>query len=624
MSLVRKNGQKNLNEMDLKKITKFLKQQKVIRIYFDSMPFGMGNQANSKNIILTLRHLGFEGKFECIYLKSEYLANKNKKTIANLFDLPDNFSDVYYDEESNIEFIELSIHLKALAENKVDRHGLSFSGGQFTICMDGLASTQIKISLKEAMSGTQCINQAKLLNTEVFINMQPYLGSTPNGDPVVSMNLHRSDKKIMPSFNAEEKFNHPYTESLQDVFHYLETSKRGNTLSIKKMGLIPLINAMQRNSISTLPIHGWPVQLPENNPGYPIFFPESILEYIAAARYAQLHCEKIAKKPIVIPVFYNYEKELGIIYNILVKKEWGEYRKWRDQNGGSTLDHYFESLNLAKIFKKTALADSDSIDIISNLVPGEILLVSVGKVPQVVFNGLYIDGGGTILTSIYEGANTLNALLSNGYKPFLRSASQELIKGYYGPKESTLLKSYIYYEFETSFIKRCEWTGNFVLSAQNDDSLLSKYFAWLYETARKPENNRLLNSLHQAITLLEKRNLYQENLQHEVSKMEHCGLFSQLSRVARDSILSKALEPVKNCVNTAFNTCDYVVNEAEKVALSYCARTLKECPSYFPKDHPFFWQSQIDKTCAEGYFQLGATCTSLPLISSLPHLVLPK
>lgn len=49
-------------------ISEFLSSQSVIRVYFDSMPYGSGNQASSYQMMYRLRELGFEGKYEVIYI----------------------------------------------------------------------------------------------------------------------------------------------------------------------------------------------------------------------------------------------------------------------------------------------------------------------------------------------------------------------------------------------------------------------------------------------------------------------------------------------------------------------------------------------------------------------------
>src|SRR5258708_7094660 len=104
-------------------ISEFLRSQEVIRVYFDSMPYGLGNQVSSYQLIGRLRELGFKGKYEVSYIGEGFNKhypdgnpNKNiflnKEKIINLFDLPADLPDVYYDKKNNIEFIESRTYYK--------------------------------------------------------------------------------------------------------------------------------------------------------------------------------------------------------------------------------------------------------------------------------------------------------------------------------------------------------------------------------------------------------------------------------------------------------------------------------------------------------------------------------
>ena len=55
------------HKTSLSSISTFLFAQAVIRVHFDSIPYGMGNHAATINLMKRLREMGFNGKFECIY-----------------------------------------------------------------------------------------------------------------------------------------------------------------------------------------------------------------------------------------------------------------------------------------------------------------------------------------------------------------------------------------------------------------------------------------------------------------------------------------------------------------------------------------------------------------------------
>ena len=129
----------------LEKIKFFLAAQEVIRIHIDSFPLGIGNQASSLNIMKRVRQLGFKGKFECIYFARQNNLNKNK--IASLFSLPQDFSPLYYDEETQSEFIDATIHWKHLIEGKVKHYKLALTGGELPFYRDAYHANVINKDL---------------------------------------------------------------------------------------------------------------------------------------------------------------------------------------------------------------------------------------------------------------------------------------------------------------------------------------------------------------------------------------------------------------------------------------------------------------------------------------------
>jgi len=238
----------------------------------------------------------------------------------------------------------------------------------------------------------------------------------------------------------------------------------------------------------------------------------------------------------------------------------------------------------------------------------------MGDLPQVVFNGLYLDGGGTILTRVYEGENTRNGLLSAGHQTFLRSLPWDFSVYGYGPQDENLKNSYKRYEEELDFISRCEWVGKFIIDSQSKDSAISQYFSWLYQEAHKPENNRVVSSLSKAVNTLVKENKISiqndDMAEPQVhSHLNQCGFFGQLSQTFRESVAK-------------------TLTATEKHILKACANVIKECPSYFPPDYPNYWQNQLksqnDVCCSPLFFNINGHCYPQPLITASPGLTLPK
>ena|SRR5579862_3528893 len=596
--------------ISLEQIKNLFAQQNIIRIFIDSMPFGYGNQASNKNLMKKIRQLGFSGKFDVIYFNAATMKNsKNEPTkakLARLFDLPSNFSDLYYDEVNNIEFIEAAtFHSK---KSEMDKVLFSFSGSQLSFCLDAFGNKKLSPDIVEMgddgfhFKEANCRKEADIFVSTLFINVQPYYGSTPgNQAPVVKFVKSTSEQMIPFAKGAKQFFITP-TETLDDAFSFIETSKTfkgSNYPSLKRFML-----GLSAQEFHTIPIHGWPVQLLEKNPnmntnGHQDYFPGKILHYICGAAQALADDPTLAKKPLIIPVFYDYEEELEIIKNIIMKNDWGNYKNWQKRHPDAAL--YLKSLDLKNKFKVANLKDKNAILEMNELQPGEIMLLSTGKQPQTLFNGLYLDAGGTALTHVFEGENTRNALLSSRHKPFLRSEPWNLDNFGLKPNKQ-LQKKYDAYDSNKDFLIQSKWIADFILAAQKNNSEIKEYFDYIYDEALNPENDRIISTIKEGINILLKDKLVNvEELNRQTS--------------------SQSL--YDNYFNSVSNVFKKVIAKQEAKLSVGMSKLVTSCPAYFHQDFTYWKNDPLNPQagsvcCSSGFFAYQNQCIAQPRITANP------
>ena len=241
-------------------------------------------------------------------------------------------------------------------------------------------------------------------------------------------------------------------------------------------------------------------------------------------------------------------------------------------------------------FKIDSLSNSSSIKIIENLAPGEILLLSMGDLPQVLFNGLYVRGSKkSILVHGYEGENTRNAILSGSNKPFLRFHDWDFADYGYGPRDKILARSYEEYDASHDFILHYQWVANFIIDSRRKNSAISQYFVWLYQEARRPENDRIMSILNMTIDMLEKNGLWSKKT---ASLVSHENL-STTQRVYQ--FFNRVSDSFRKGLNKK-------LDKAEKAILHYAADVVKQCPATFPPNQLDFVSQVPSSCCAYSFF----------------------
>lgn len=473
--------------------------QKTIRIFMDNSP-GYGNQTSSLNIMVRLRQMGFNGTFELIY------GNVTSDKIFNLFNLPKNTPDIYYDEKHNIKFIKIKSHLDRVFNNSIEMLPLGITGGDDS----GECGVARKDGINLDMYSPLCIDPANFYGVNIFIEMDPYVSNEPLSSHRTTFYLFDPLASGKPYFPYQKDSYNKYfvmpVTNLVQAKAYLEDDQRGRTLLAERPALKTFINGLENHKFNVLPVYGCTVQITKMCPEC---FPGNILQIITGARYAQLNGPRDFYKPLIIPVFYDYQKESMQIMKIIGNDDWGQ----NSQPGEEQAKKIIKNLFLSQAFSIADIKNVETIQRIKNLKPGEVLLLSMGgALPKDVFDGIYNYTDTNIWPQIREGANTFNSLILTG-RPHIRCHHYWEIG--FDLVTDPALKARLekFYQHAGICAGMDTWISNpdtyrtlgeLIIEANDKQSSFSHYFQRIREEALKPENDRIYYALEGAMELLNK------------------------------------------------------------------------------------------------------------------------
>jgi hypothetical protein len=509
-----------------------LSAQKTIRVLMDLSP-GFGNQAATINMMNRLRQMHFSGKYEVIY------PDDMQEKIISLFNLPKTLPAVYHYEDANqnkIDFILLSYYFKQLKNNLVESIPLAISGAhdwdEIDNCPDEQNDTKlsplakrnfrIKRNLQAGNGNRQVASQsncevytnfAKFMKADVHVQLQPWYFQDPEEGDYIA--IPSSAKiKIMPK---GKYWIYPFAQ-FADAKNYLEQTKEGRGFAVQRPGLSSLINQISQQKINFMSVYGFDFQKKYNYPAehdYP--FPQNILQVLTAARFTQMSGGELSK-PLIVAVYYDYKAEINELKSLLGSANWGEYEIIGGQQARAAI--HAVGLDNPQIFSLASLDDADVSQKINSLAPGQILLLSMGPLPKVVFDGLYSHTGSNIWPAIREGEGSLSLLLQTG-KPHFRCVGYyrtEVLSSRWEPgfdlvKDSKLKNAMLSFYQDNGFCDVNSWKknpdiykqlGNFIIDAKNPSSLLSQYFSDVKADSLILKNDRIHRGLEEAMKIMNK------------------------------------------------------------------------------------------------------------------------
>lgn len=470
----------------------FVTDQKIIRVVLDYAG-SFGNEAATLNVMNRLRQMGFKGTFEFIY------PDNGTSKVTMLFNLPKDIPDVYeYQDKQNnkIVFIKISEYIRRLT------HGL------ITPTTLGITGAYDSHHVVECAEFAECKryadNFSDFTNTNVFVKLQPWYGY--DNDDVLFIHNDPKYKPVIP----QGKYVIVPTADLTETKEYLQSDPSAQELLKQKPALMTLINGLEKQNFNFLSAYGWTLQASREDG---IYFPDNILQVLAGARYAQLNGPAELHKGLIVSVFYNYEDDETQLIQLINSNNWGKY----EHPGAEQVRKVIKELGLSdpKVFSVASISDAKTINRIQSLQPGQILLLSMGQLPKIVFDGLFTHIGTNIWPQIREGQSSLNGLLIDG-RPHFRCSQASIWEPGFSLVSEPSLKTRLenFYNKNDSgkgFCKIGAWEGDgniyqtvgeLIIEANNLNSPFSRYFQDIKSDAAKPENDRINRGLEEAIKII--------------------------------------------------------------------------------------------------------------------------
>jgi hypothetical protein len=476
--------------------------QPTIRVIMDATP-GFGNQAASVNMMNRLWSMHFNGTYEVIY--PDYLESEVNK-IIDLFNLPKELPKVYHYEDKQhhkITFIAESEYDKQLINHQVVPVKIGVTGGRDYQEVDSC------LELPECAPSAR--NFAKFLNADAFIYMQPWF-ALPDQDAVVTK---QSDDKIQ-IVPPGKYLVYPSADYI-DAKTYLADDAAGREFIANKPALRTLIDGVDNKRFNLLPLYGYTFRKGEERDLIPVF-PTNIMQALTGARYAVMNGSQEMKKPLIIAVFYDYKSESNEIMQLLQRNNWGDYEEQGAEQMRAAIAK--TGLNKPNVLLTASLDDADTARKIQALQPGQILLLSMGVLPKVVFDGFYAHQADNIWAAMREGEGTLSMLIMKGrphlrcgefayrinegalskWEPRIESVQDEKLRArldiFYGEHgfcggNSWILMPDIYEE-----------VGAFLIEGNDKNSAFSRYFAELHQDSQKQANDRIYRALEVTLKLV--------------------------------------------------------------------------------------------------------------------------
>ncbi len=483
-------------------IEELIANQKLIRVVLDSGP-NFGNQTSSINLMKRIEALGFHGTFEVIY--PDDITDK----VITLFNLPKQIPSYYEyknDDKGVIHFINYTEYFNRLKNNQIPSITLSVTGALENDKMHGCLEN------KECAPYAFDHKFAEFSNSQLFLAMNPWFTSATSPEDTAADYIYTWNAAPKEISSKGTYWIYPHADYDQ-AKNYLNSHPE---LTTEKPALKPLIAAIDAKTINVLPVYGYEILKYDYDYGN---FPANIIQIITGARYAQLHGASDYNKPLVITVYYNYEKEANELMQFISAANTNNHS---ENPGLESMKETIKTLGLNQpnVFSVATISDPATINKIKQLKSGQILLISMGSLPNTVFDGLYTYIANNIWPQIREGQNTLNNLLLTG-KPHFRCREQ------WEPRLDLITDTSLKTRLEDFYTMGqnakpgfCSginsWTNNdkvyqnfgeLLISSNDTNSSFSRYFADLKIDAMKPKNDRIHFALEEVLKLVNEKQL---------------------------------------------------------------------------------------------------------------------
>lgn len=495
----------------LPSVEEFITKQTIVRTYEPYGSPGFGDQATILSSIDRLRQIGFKGTFEFIY-------DPNTKKIPILFNLPENIPSDYLDKDKLIRFITYAEYHRQLNANTILPVTFAITSAQPDFTQLGAALKQYAGTIPWDETTYPLNNDAYLLKSKAAFAITSWMNkgcldpNNPDDDSEFSaIYLDHQPTPIKLCHSGEQFLVAPFS-TYQQAKSYLANDARGQKFLKDKPAFNTFLSIIDNQSADILFAYGNGIKncgetgncSKDSRDDL-----QSMLGIISGVRNAQLHKTNNTRKPVIVAVFKNHSQTANDLEQLINNQRWNEY----DFPGKQKAREVIEKQQLMNAFEVTNLSDPDAEQKLSHLQANHILILELGSLPKIVFDGIYNHTAPNIWPAIREGENAKNSLVLTG-RPHLRVTTNDgdwepSLVGF-GPdqfdSQNKLNEKYNNLAFPAQDfwvkLQPDEMIGHYILDAIDSGSDLSKYFIWLKEQALKPENDRIYSGLSEVINKL--------------------------------------------------------------------------------------------------------------------------
>ncbi len=603
------------------KLARFLPSLPRIRVLIDQTG-NFGNQAATYNLMQKLRELGFTGDFELIYFEN------TKAKVLQLFDLIDLSGPRQYCPFNKIYFVEFNHYLKNATADTSQMLPLGISGAIDTQPQDWVAD------------GTTTNNYAEFFQVKVFIRFSAFY----NIDDLCDTEIYRSGQsKPQVQKDSCSKLLVTPGASFHEAYQYLFSSLQGQMLASQYPILKTVFSNIQAGTINFQSIYGWTLRE----------CPSNLFNIILGARFAQMHGGDAFGKPLVIGAFFNLNQPNGFyrtqkmnvtnlaLTQFLLEDSWGFYDSYP---GAEEARAAARELDLKNALRLADYLDGDAEEQVKELGPNQVLLLNLPPLPKTLFDGLFTHDAPNMLPSVREGASSFTSLITSTAMPHIhcrKDQDWEVDLRLADPllaKQLTVFNDIVCPASYLSDLNFSPWQdyplhrviGNYLLTAKDEHSKLSEYFAGLQREALQPQNDRILQDMTAGVNLLLAKNPVAPQPVPPSLLSSNGTLFSTARGLFRSTttaiqsnlgkLVSNGYETLKNGFSqkedNASATSSSLPASGSSAAITlalqknetpakswvdrfvldpmicYANEVAQNCPTYFPPDCPHFWQTQ--------------------------------
>lgn len=475
----------------------------VIRV---SLNGGMnyGNQAAVIGAMTEFRQkYDFQGYFELIY------GDDSREKLLTLFDLNNSLPPIYADQTNKVIFLHLDAYMARLKDGTVTRVNLGFTVGNDKTFLNSIEDPVKKNDIQRQFFFSSTPLNANFFATNYFITFSPYLHSKA----LATTQISRFDEVTPITIpNSEMTYLITPISSHKDVDNYFSSAK-GQSFLNQRPALSRFLSGMKNSEFDVLNVYARTVRFPikhkssttqhlglRNENGFSSS-EDNLVAILIAARYAQINGPVDRRRALIIAFPSACYEELNLVATLCTQQN--SLLNQRIQLKNPT----WNELQLENSVISADIMNPSTMYLFSQLQPNNILLLSLDKLPKVVFDWLLNYRGENSWAPVIEGMTAMHILMQSGHPFFECSDIRQhgWTPGYLNDMSIELKERMMQlYDKDVGFCKGAYLQqgqihvllGQFMLEARFfRDSPFSLFAQKLKKKVLEPKNNRISQAL---------------------------------------------------------------------------------------------------------------------------------